>query len=111
MEELPSTKGLMEECRDKCWRAYCQPVEVGCRGFAARSLFKTYIWLGMKRTTTRASTDASERASRWLWIKGVIRELILLGRKSGHDPPGWVQLVRVYDVVRPETPNDPRIHH
>lgn len=25
--------------------------------------------------------------------------------------PSWVTLARVYDVVRPETPIDPRIHH
>lgn len=25
--------------------------------------------------------------------------------------PGWVAWVRVYDVVRPETPSDPRVHH
>ncbi len=25
--------------------------------------------------------------------------------------PGWVTWARVYDVARPETPNDPRIHH
>ena len=25
--------------------------------------------------------------------------------------PGWVAWLRVYDVARPKTPNDPRFHH
>ena len=25
--------------------------------------------------------------------------------------PGWVTWARVYDVARPETPVDPRLHH
>lgn len=44
--------------------------------------------------------------------KGVIRGLFKLTRhKLETDHPGWVIWARVYDVERPETPNDPRLHH
>ena len=59
------------------------PSEIGFPGHRA------YTWQGMsglmKKTAIR---DYKERASRWLWIKGVIRGLMLLGRKSGLINPG-----------------------
>ena len=29
---------LIEACQRKVWKAHCEPIEVECRGFAARSL-------------------------------------------------------------------------
>ncbi|XP_049324773.1 uncharacterized protein LOC125789951 [Astyanax mexicanus] len=64
---------LVEECQRKGWKAHCVPIEVGCRGFAARSLCKTYTLLGVtgaaKRRAIKSATEAAERASRWIWIK------------------------------------------
>ncbi|KAI4872170.1 hypothetical protein NFI96_031011 [Prochilodus magdalenae] len=64
---------LVEDCRRKGWKARCEPIEVGCRGFAARSLCKIYTLLGItgaaKRKAIKSTTEAAERASRWIWIK------------------------------------------
>ncbi|XP_041920594.1 uncharacterized protein LOC121684601 [Alosa sapidissima] len=64
---------LVEECRSQGWRTYCEPLEVGCRGFAGRSLCKVLTMLGLtgeaKRKAIRSATEAAERATRWLWIK------------------------------------------
>ena len=55
------------------WCAQCVPIEVGCRGFAARSLCKAYSLLvitgACQRKAIRTTTEAAEKASRWLWIK------------------------------------------
>lgn len=64
---------LVEECQRQGWKPHCHPVEVGCRGFTGRSLYRAYTGLSMsgplKKTAIRAATEAVERASRWLWIK------------------------------------------
>ena len=64
---------LVEECRGRGWRARCVPIEVGCRGFAARSLCNAYSILGVtgahQRKAIKTTTEAAEKASRWLWIK------------------------------------------
>ena len=64
---------LVEECRSNGWRARCQPIEVGCRGFAGQSLCRAYRMLGItgasQRRAIKLATDAAEVASRWLWIR------------------------------------------
>lgn len=64
---------LVEECRRQGWRTRCEPLEVGCRGFAGRSLSKVFTLLGLtgeaKRKAIRSATEAAEKATRWLWIK------------------------------------------
>lgn len=64
---------LVQECRSKGWKARCEPFEVGCRGFAARSMCKIYSLLGikaaLKRTAIKSATEAAEKASRWIWTK------------------------------------------
>ncbi|XP_061093280.1 uncharacterized protein LOC133125737 [Conger conger] len=71
--KLSKYAGLVSDCQQAGWRARCLPVEVGCRGFAARSLARAFISLGIvgerKRRAIRSTTDAAERASRWLWLK------------------------------------------
>uniref|UniRef100_A0A8P4PXN3 C1q domain-containing protein n=1 Tax=Dicentrarchus labrax TaxID=13489 RepID=A0A8P4PXN3_DICLA len=63
----------LEECRRQGWRAPCVPIKVGCRGFAAQSLCKAYSLLGItgarQRKAIKTTTEAAEKASRWLWIK------------------------------------------
>ncbi|XP_060938981.1 uncharacterized protein LOC133018922 [Limanda limanda] len=71
--KLSKYAGLVSDCQQAGWRARCFPVEVGCRGFAARSLARAFSSLGIegerKRRAIRSTTDAAERASRWLWLK------------------------------------------
>lgn len=49
------------------------PVEVGCRGFLAQSVWNTFTALGIARTerkvTDRRLREAAERASCGLWSR------------------------------------------
>ncbi|XP_063050368.1 uncharacterized protein LOC134445223 [Engraulis encrasicolus] len=83
---------LVDDCRLKGWRARCEPIEVGCRGFPGQSLHRSLRLLGIRgaqeRKATRNICEAAERASRWLWIKrGDTWLSALLGHKSGSDQP------------------------
>jgi hypothetical protein len=64
---------LVEQCQQQGWRCWLFPVEVGARGFAAQSLWKTLGNLGVKgqerKGTVRAVCQAAERASSWLWLR------------------------------------------
>ena len=64
---------LVDDCKRQGWRTHCEPLEVGCRGFAGRSLCKVYTLLGLtgeaKKKAIRSATEAAEKATRWLWIK------------------------------------------
>ena len=64
---------LVELCQTRGWKARCEPIEVGCRGFAGRSLCRVLTLLGItgqeKRRAIKSTTEAAERASRWLWIR------------------------------------------
>lgn len=64
---------LVDECRRQGWKTSCEPLEVGCRGFAGRSLCRVLSQLGLsgeaKRQAIRSVTEAAEKATRWLWIK------------------------------------------
>ena len=64
---------LVEECRRQGWKTRCEPLEVGCRGFAGRSLCRMFTQLGLvgeaKWKAIRSATEAAEKATRWLWIK------------------------------------------
>lgn len=64
---------LVTDCRAQGWKARCMPIEVGCRGFVGRSLYKAFTALGITGTTRSRAikniTDAAEKASRWLWIR------------------------------------------
>lgn len=92
---------LVAECWSNGWRARCEPVEVGCRGFAGHSLQRTLKLLGVKglqcRRATKNILEAAEKASRWLWIRrGDPWISAPLGHKSGADHP---RLGRPVEVV------------
>ena len=38
---------LVAECQEKGWKCWCLPVEMGCRGFAAQSLWRALRILGI----------------------------------------------------------------
>lgn len=88
---------LAGECRSREWRTQCNPSDAGSKGFVGQSFIRALKMLGVKglqnKKAIRDMTDAAEKASKWLWMN-----------------PGWVTWVRV-SVVRPETPNEPRIQH
>jgi len=54
-------------------QARCDPIEVGCRGFAGQSLCRAYNTLGntgaSRRRAIKLVTETGEIASRWLWIR------------------------------------------
>ena len=64
---------LVEQCRMNGWQAICLAVEVGCRGFNARSMSKALSSIGIsgagKRKALKNITTAAERATNWLWIR------------------------------------------
>ncbi|XP_075343502.1 uncharacterized protein LOC142401936 [Odontesthes bonariensis] len=64
---------LTSECQSRGWRTQCNPIEVGCRGFAGQSLIRALKMLGLKGLQNRRAikniSDAAEKVSRWLWIK------------------------------------------
>ncbi len=68
--KLAKYEGLVSECRQAGWRARCLPIEVGSRGFAARSLCRAFSLLGIdgvrRRRAIYNTTEAAEKASRWL---------------------------------------------
>ena len=61
---------LMEEYREKGWKVSLFPVEIGCRGFPAQSVWKLMTALGMissaRETAVRQLAEAAEKASCWV---------------------------------------------
>ena len=57
---------LMEECREKGWRVSLFPVEIGCRGFPAQSVWRLMTTLGMvssaRKTEVRQLAEVAEKA-------------------------------------------------
>lgn len=86
--KTPEHAELVKECQSTGWRARCKPIEVGCRRFLSQSLCRVYNGLGI--------TGMSKRKA----IKQVT---------EGFINSSWV--IRVYDVKRPKTPDDPGINH
>lgn len=64
---------LLHDCRGKGWQAWLFPVEVGCRGFPAQSVWSMLTAIGMtgkeRKTAARRMGEAAERASCWLWSR------------------------------------------
>ncbi|XP_015234767.1 PREDICTED: uncharacterized protein LOC107087608 [Cyprinodon variegatus] len=89
---------LIAECRRNGWKARCEPIEVGCRGFAGRSLHRVLGLIGtcglQRQRATKNILEAAEKASWWLWLRrGEAWHSALPGHKLGN----WVGRVRVYD--------------
>ncbi|KAJ8002290.1 hypothetical protein DPEC_G00178350 [Dallia pectoralis] len=93
---------LVEECRKNGWRACCEPIEVGCRGFAGQSLCRAYNILGItgasKRRAIKEVTEAAEVALKVAVVKErrTMGEVELPGHKLGPDQP---QLGRLGESV------------
>ena len=66
--KLEKYQELVEQCKVNKWRTGRYPIEVGCRGFAGRSVCRVLSRLGMigekKRKAIRAISESAEKASR-----------------------------------------------
>ena len=64
---------LVDECKEKGWKTWCWPIEVGSRGFAGQSMWRMLKNLGIvenqRKRLVHKTTKAAERASRWLWLR------------------------------------------
>jgi len=69
----------VEESRSQGWRAPCEPTEVGCWGFAGRSICKALAGLG----AVKRGGVTAEKATRWLWIKRASPWMTAAGTQSG----------------------------
>ncbi|KAK0152385.1 hypothetical protein N1851_006099 [Merluccius polli] len=60
---------LVQQCRDKGWQAWLFPVEVGCMGFPAQSVWNTLTALGIRgrERKTAARRSMSTRGILALW--------------------------------------------
>lgn len=62
---------LVHECREKGWQTWLYPVEVGCRGFPAQSVWKLLTAVGVigseRNKGVQRLGEAAERASCWIW--------------------------------------------
>ena len=64
---------LRSQCEERGWSCHVLPVEVGCRGFVARSMSSLFAQIGLSscdtRKTNRSLQCAAERASCWIWTR------------------------------------------
>ena len=64
---------MVTEAIQNGWQAHCFPVEVGCRGFPAKSLSWMLRSLGLPSTKCKKAIidigKVAERCSKWLWLK------------------------------------------
>uniref|UniRef100_A0A3B1K6T8 Reverse transcriptase domain-containing protein n=1 Tax=Astyanax mexicanus TaxID=7994 RepID=A0A3B1K6T8_ASTMX len=64
---------LVAEVRERGWQAYIRPVEVGTRGFVAKSATRLLSEFGIRgrvlRTVLKELSDVAERSSQWLWFR------------------------------------------
>ena len=64
---------LVDECKEKRWKTWCWPIEVGSRGVAGQSMWRMLKNLGIvgnqRKRPVDKTTKAAERASRWLWLR------------------------------------------
>nr|XP_061836945.1 uncharacterized protein LOC133619721 [Nerophis lumbriciformis] len=75
--KLRKYQTLILESQQNGWKAWNLPVEVGCRGFAGRSLWRALGLLGIeglaRKRLVANTTKRAEEASRWIWIQRKVR--------------------------------------
>jgi hypothetical protein len=58
---------------EKGWRTWVFPVEVGCQGFLAQSVWNMLQMMGVTGISRSSAVirigEAAEKASCWLWMK------------------------------------------
>ena len=69
--KLAKYEELRSICEERGWHCKVLPVEVGTRGFIARSTIKFLAGIGLtpssRRQTMKAVQSAAESASAWIW--------------------------------------------
>ena len=69
---------LKEACQVRGWKTWLFPVEVGCRGFPARSVWALLKAIGLRGNTrkraVRSLGEEAEKASSWIWHLRDIKE-------------------------------------
>ena len=69
---------LKEACQDRGWKTWLFPVEVGCRGFPARSVWTMLKAIGIcgatRKRAVRTFGETAEKASCWIWQLRYIKE-------------------------------------
>ena len=64
---------LAAQIKQNGWQVDVLPVEVGCRGFVAKSTTRLLSRMGVAglqfRRAVRALSQAAEQSSNWLWLK------------------------------------------
>ncbi len=70
------------ECQENGWKAHCESVEVGCRGFGGQSLHRVLGLLGNCRLqrcrAIKNMLEAAEKASQWLFYGLAVARIVLL---------------------------------
>lgn len=61
----------MTECRERGWKIECYPVEIGCRGYATKSLYILLSKIGVvnRRKLAGDLMEVATRSSAWIWNK------------------------------------------
>ena len=64
---------LCTQARDNGWKAACYPVEVGTRGFVAKSMIKAMKDVGLtskeRNRAVKYLEKETEKASNWIWLQ------------------------------------------
>ena len=86
---------LVEQCWKRGWKARCEPIEVGCGGFADHSLCKVFSLLGITGAAKRESYQVHHRGCReslWVDLDKKVRNLgqCCWDTSQGLINPGWV---------------------
>ena len=63
--------GLISECKERGWKVNYHPVEVGCRGYATKSLLTFLSRIGVTNRKKLAGdlTETATRSSAWIWSR------------------------------------------
>ena len=87
--EWSNHQKLVEQCHLRGWKACCEPVEVGCRGFADRSLCKVFTLLSMtgsaKGKAIKSTMKGAEKVPDGFGSGRAIHGPMLLGHMPGSD--------------------------
>ena len=64
---------LINTCKEQGWKTWFFPIEIGSRGYIAKSTVYAIKQLGITSKQERAilqdASDQAEKASTWLWLK------------------------------------------
>lgn len=92
------------------WRAECETIEVGCRGFAGQSLCRAYNMLAIRGTRKQRTIKEAKEAADVDQERRSVGRVALPGHKLGIDHPPLAESPGGERMMceRPETLNEPR---